>query len=151
MTGRVDTDERPDPPPQFRIGIRLLGSEEPGTEAVLGRLIFQQMSVDARRRRHLRGMRRLPGEPHERRDAYRVELSEGPLSSALVWPSADTAGASPPRSWRGRVCNLSLSGCAICLDRDGSAPPATGSQLEISLPGAGLELRGVVVYQMEER
>jgi hypothetical protein len=143
-------DDRPDPPPQVRIGIRFL-TVDPGSEGVLGRLIFQQMSAEARRRRHLRGMRRLKGEPSERRDAYRVELPDGGSGRALL--RTLPTGGLPPRSWSGRVCNLSLSGCAICVELDPSAmtPPAPSSALEIELPGLGVELRGVVVYLLEDR
>jgi len=140
----VASDDRPSP--QIRVGIRFLGVEM-RDERILARLLFQQMSDEAHRRRHLSGMRRLEGEPSERRDAYRVEVEAGPLHCARLRAAANPSSALPPRVWEGRVCNISLSGCAVCLACPGG-PPAPGAVLEIELPGAGLALRGVVVYLM---
>ncbi len=141
----MDHDDRERP--QVRVGIRFLTVDAPA-ESSLSRVIFQQMSAEAHRRRHLRGMRRLDGDPRERRDAYRVELG-GPLARARLFAQVDTASALPPRSWEGYLCNLSLSGCAVCLERGSAGNPAPGSVVELSLPAVGLELRGVVVYLCE--
>lgn len=135
-----------DQPRRVRIGIRFLGVDAP-TESTLARVIFQAMSLDAQRRRHLRGMQRLAGDPRERRDAYRVPL-DGSRACAELVATVDTTSALSPRAWQGQVCDLSLSGCAICVAA-GTAPPAPGSVLELRLPSAALELRGVVVYLME--
>jgi c-di-GMP-binding flagellar brake protein YcgR len=132
-------------PRRVRVGIRFLGVDAP-MESTLARVIFQAMSLDAHRRRHLRGMQRLAGDPRERRDAYRVPI-DGPRACAELVATVDTTSAQPPRAWQGQVCDLSLSGCAVCIAA-GSAP-APGSVLELRLRSAALELRGIVVYLME--
>ena len=56
----------------------------------------------------------------------------------------DGASLDPPAEFRGILCDLSVNGCQLHLDR--RIPPGTAIEARCNIEGLGLRIRGEVVW-----
>jgi len=142
-----------------RIGVNFVGLSR-SDQRELERFVFEQLGLEARSKRHLRGLL-YRDSPQERRGARRVQVvQEGDLELRLFATQRRlplevqaqiVSGKSGPAPRGLTLVNISSSGCAFLCTKADALPP--GAMLDLELNGSDFDLRvrGRVVYALLQK